>query len=64
MFRVGSRFARLSFVSIVATAILGGATMKPAFAQAGSHRWRLVIVSLPSMRTVSSLYSAAYCLRS
>ena len=34
MFRVGSRFARLSFVSIVATAILGGATMKPAFAQA------------------------------
>ena len=33
MFRVGSRFARLSFVSIVATAFLGGATMMPAFAQ-------------------------------
>jgi hypothetical protein len=33
MFRVGSRFARLSFVSIVATAFLGGATMVPAFAQ-------------------------------
>jgi hypothetical protein len=33
MFRVGPRFARLSFVSIVATAFLGGATMMPAFAQ-------------------------------
>ena len=33
MFRVGSRFARLSFVSIVAAAFLGGATMMPAFAQ-------------------------------
>jgi hypothetical protein len=33
MFGVGSRFARLSFVSIVATAFLGGATMMPAFAQ-------------------------------
>ena len=33
MFRVGSRFARLSFVSIVATAFLGGAAMMPAFAQ-------------------------------
>ena len=25
------------------------------------HRWRLAIGSLPPMRTVSSLYSAAYC---
>ena len=33
MFRVGSRFARLSFVGFVATAFLGGATMMPAFAQ-------------------------------
>jgi hypothetical protein len=33
MFRVGPRFARLSFVSIVATAFLGGATMMPAVAQ-------------------------------
>ncbi|MGA6997620.1 MAG: hypothetical protein WBZ22_15410, partial [Pseudolabrys sp.] len=33
MFRVGSRFARLSFVSIVATAFLGGVTVVPAFAQ-------------------------------
>jgi hypothetical protein len=32
MFRVGS-FARLSFVSIVATALLGGFTTMPAFAQ-------------------------------
>ena len=34
MFRIGSRFARLSFVSIVATAFLGSAAMTPAFAQA------------------------------
>jgi hypothetical protein len=34
MFRVGSHFARLAFVPIVATAFLGGATMMPAFAQA------------------------------
>jgi hypothetical protein len=34
MFRVVSRFARLSFVSIVATAFLGGAAMMPASAQA------------------------------
>jgi hypothetical protein len=34
MFRVGSRVARLSFVSIVATVLLGGATMMPVFAQA------------------------------
>ncbi len=33
MFRVGSRFARLSFVGFVATAFLGGATMMPAFAR-------------------------------
>ena len=33
MFRVGSRFARLSFVSIVATAFLGCVAMVPAFAQ-------------------------------
>jgi len=33
LFRVGSRFARLSFVGFVATAFLGGATMMPAFAQ-------------------------------
>ena len=34
MFRIGSRFARLSFVSIVATAFLSGAAMTPASAQA------------------------------
>ena len=34
MFRIGSRFARLSFVSIVATALLSGAAMTPASAQA------------------------------
>jgi len=33
MFRVGSLFAKLLFVNIVATAFLGGATMMPAFAQ-------------------------------
>jgi hypothetical protein len=33
MFRVGSRFAKLSFASIVAAAFLGGATIMPAFAQ-------------------------------
>ena len=33
MFCVGSRFARLSFVSIVATAFLGGVAMMPGFAQ-------------------------------
>jgi hypothetical protein len=33
MFCVGSRFARLSFVSIVATAFLGSVAMMPAFAQ-------------------------------
>ena len=33
MFRVGSRFVRLSFVSIVATAFLGSVAMTPAFAQ-------------------------------
>ena len=34
MFRVGSRFAGLSVVSIVAAAFVGGATIMPAFAQA------------------------------
>jgi hypothetical protein len=34
MFRVGSRFVGLSFVSIVAAVFLGGATIVPAFAQA------------------------------
>jgi hypothetical protein len=34
MFRVGSRLAGLSFVSIVAAAFVGGATIMPAFAQA------------------------------
>jgi hypothetical protein len=34
MFRIGSRFARLSFVGIVATAFLGGAAMTSASAQA------------------------------
>jgi len=33
MFRVASRFARLSFVSIVVTAFLGGVAMMPASAQ-------------------------------
>ena len=33
MFCVGCRFARLSFVSIVATAIIGSVAMVPAFAQ-------------------------------
>ena len=33
MFRVRSRFTRLSFVSIVATASLGSVAMMPAFAQ-------------------------------
>jgi|SRR5689334_23870736 len=33
MFRVVSRFAKLSFVTIVATAFLGGAAMMPASAQ-------------------------------
>jgi hypothetical protein len=33
MFCLGSRFARLSFVSIVATAFLGCVAMMPAFAQ-------------------------------
>ena len=33
MFCLGSRFARLSFVSIVATAFLGSVAMVPAFAQ-------------------------------
>jgi hypothetical protein len=34
MFRAVSRFVRLSFVSIVATTILSGVAMTPAFAQA------------------------------
>ena len=33
MFRVGSRFATLSFASIVVTAFLGSVAMMPAFAQ-------------------------------
>jgi hypothetical protein len=34
VFRIRSRFARLSFVSIVATTFLAGVAMTPAFAQA------------------------------
>ena len=34
MFRIRSRFARLSFVSVVATMSLAGVAMTPAFAQA------------------------------
>ena len=34
MFRAVSRFVRLSFVSIVATTLLAGVAMTPAFAQA------------------------------
>jgi hypothetical protein len=34
MFRIGSRFTRLSFVSIVAATFLSGVAMTPAFAQA------------------------------
>ena len=34
MFRIRSRFARLSFVSVVATTFIAGVAMTPAFAQA------------------------------
>ena len=34
MFRIRSRFARLSFASVVATTFIAGVAMTPAFAQA------------------------------